>query len=201
MPTEESLSKNGTTSSTLLQALRSRESNAWARFVGIYAPIVYRWCRGRGLNDVDSADVIQEVFQAVFKGIARFEHQQAGQSLRGWLWSITRNKICDHFRRRQDQPVGRGGSTANELLNNLADIPEAPAESPESDAAELSRRALLLIQTEFEATTWKAFYAMAIDGISAAEAGRLLGITTAAAFKAKSRVLNRLRRELDGLLD
>jgi RNA polymerase sigma-70 factor, ECF subfamily len=172
-------------------------ANRLRTFANIYTPLVFRWCRNHGVAAEDADDVIQEVFQAVFQGIDRFKRQTTGQSLRGWLWTITRNKICDHFRRREAQPIAAGGTAPFDP----ADIPETDTEPAEQVAAELAHRALSVIQTDFEPATWRTFWAMAIDGRSAKEAAAQYGLTEAAAFKAKSRVLNRLRHELDGLLD
>jgi RNA polymerase sigma-70 factor (ECF subfamily) len=193
--------RSESTSHSLLRRIQQQEPAAWERFSQLYGPLVYRWCRINGLQEPDADDVIQDVFHAVFQGIARFQRETVGQSMRGWLWTITRNKICDHFRRRQAEPIASGGTAGQEVFAQLADMPELDVGPVESYIAELSQRALRFIQTEFEASTWQAFWAMAIEGRSAADTARQLGITTAAAFKAKSRVLNRLRRELDGLLD
>jgi RNA polymerase sigma-70 factor (ECF subfamily) len=141
------------------------------------------------------------VFRAVYQGIGRFQRQAVGPSLRAWLYAITRNKTRDHFRNRKDEPAAAGGEQTQQLFARIAELPEADPEPPDSYVAELSQRALALIQTDFEPATWQAFWAMAVEGRSAAETAQQLGITQAAAFKAKSRVLNRLRRELDGLLD
>lgn len=192
---------SGSTSHTLLERVQQQESAAWDRFAQLYGPLVYRWCGTAGLQEQDADDVAQEVFHAVFQGIARFKRQTVGPSLRAWLYAITRNKIRDHFRRLQNEPAADGGSDGHERFERLAELPETDPESARRYVAELSQRALTLIQTEFEPTTWQAFWAMAVEGMSAAEAAERLGLSTAAVFKAKSRVLNRLRRELDGLLD
>ncbi len=189
------------TSQTLLQRVQQQESAAWQRFARLYSPSVYRWCRAAGLQEHDAADVVQEVFRAVFQGVARFRRQQNGPGLRGWLYGIARHKISDHFRHQQDEPAADGSPAAHEFFAQLAQLPEDDPTSSDDYVAELSRRALQLIQTDFEATTWQAFWAMTVEGLAAAETAARLGISTAAVFKAKSRVLNRLRRELDGLLD
>jgi RNA polymerase sigma-70 factor (ECF subfamily) len=88
-----------------------------------------------------------------------------------------------------------------EWLERVARLPDLDSESGDAHVAELSQRALLLIQTDFEPTTWQAFWGIVVDGLTAAEVGTRMGISQAAAFKAKSRVLHRLRQELDGLLD
>lgn len=177
---------------------QQQESAAWDRFANLYTPLVFRWCITNGLQRHDAADVTQEVFYAVFQGISRFHRQTTGQSLRGWLWTITRNKISDHFRSRENEPAAAGGS--NPVLQAF-EIPEMHVESINEIASGLTHRALGLIQTDFELATWQAFWAMAVDGLTAPEAGKRVGISPAAAYKAKSRVLHRLRHELDGMLE
>src|SRR5262245_12362275 len=89
------------TSHTLLERVKQHDPEAWRRFVTLYGPVVYRWTQRQGLREHDVADVVQEVFQAVAEHIGRFQRRTAHDSLRGWLWTVTRNKIHDHFRRRK----------------------------------------------------------------------------------------------------
>lgn len=189
------------TSRSLLDGVRQRDPDAWRRFVGLYGPIVYRWTQREGLREHDAADVVQDVFRAVAENIRRFEHRSASDSLRGWLWTITRNKIRDHYRRHQHEIAGSGGTDAQQRLQQVPGLPEEPDESPDGLAAELAHRALALMQSEFEASTWQAFWRTTVEGRSVADTARELKLTLAAVYKAKSRVLLKLRRELDGLLE
>jgi RNA polymerase sigma-70 factor (ECF subfamily) len=50
------------------------------------------------LQAADAADLGREVFLAVAKGIASFRRDKPGDSFRGWLFGITRNKVVDHWR-------------------------------------------------------------------------------------------------------
>ena len=63
------------------------------------------------------------------------------------------------------------------------------------------RRALELMQADFQPTTWKACWEYAVQGRPAEEVARELDTTVAVVYAAKSRVLRRLRQELAGLLD
>lgn len=83
-----------------------------------------------------------------------------------------------------------GGSREHtwEAIASLPDIDNEPAETV---ASELAHRALTLIQSEFETSTWQAFWAMAVEGSPAADVAQDLGLTVAAVYKAKSRVLHR----------
>ncbi len=189
------------TSQTLLERVRRRDPEAWQRFAALYGPFVYRWSVRYGLQPHDAADVTQEVFRTVAEHLDRFQRRGSADSLRGWLWTVTRNKIHDHHRRRRQEPSAVGGTAALHQIQQVPDLPEATDDAPASLSAELAHRALRLIQSDFESTTWRAFWAVVVEGRSTTDAAHELGLTVAAVYKAKSRVLIRLRQELDGLLD
>src|SRR5262245_36645258 len=93
------------TSLTLLQRVQARQPDAWERLVDLYAPLVLHWCRRGGLHGDDADDVFQEVFRSLAEHIADFRRDRPGDSFRGWLRTITRNKLLDHFRRIKKHPI------------------------------------------------------------------------------------------------
>ncbi|HZY84414.1 MAG TPA: sigma-70 family RNA polymerase sigma factor [Gemmataceae bacterium] len=188
------------TSRSLLERARADDSAAWERLVGLYAPLVFGWCRRWGLPEQDAADVLQDVFQAVVAHLAGFRSGREGGTFRGWLRTIAHNKVLDHFRRQGREPRAAGGSDAQQRLAQLPG-PEAPG----SDVAEpeergLFLRALGLIRGDFEERTWQAFWSTAVDGRAPRDVADELGMSAGAVRVAKSRVLHRLREELGDLL-
>src|SRR4051794_29355281 len=107
------------TSRSLLAGVRASHPQAWERLVRLYSPLVLHWCRRSGLQDQDSADVFQEVFQAVVQYVARFRKERQGDTFRGWLRRITQNKLNDYFRRLGREAPGVGGSSAQDRLARL----------------------------------------------------------------------------------
>jgi RNA polymerase sigma-70 factor (ECF subfamily) len=198
MGVSASIEADGSTSHTLLDRVRLRDAAAWRRFVELYGPVVFRWARRASLQPHDAADVVQEVFQAVAAGITRFRLQRPDDTFRGWLRTITLNKVRDQYRARPNYSLGT--APIDELPARIAAEDEADSRAGRA-VAELAHRALQLLQTEFEPSTWRAFLRTAVDGCSPADTADELGLSLAAVYKAKSRVLNKLRRELDGLLD
>jgi RNA polymerase sigma-70 factor (ECF subfamily) len=200
-PDGEAERSSTATHRSLLDGARARDAAAWERLVTLYSPLVLAWCRGWGLQPEDAADVFQEVFQAVAAHLAGFRRERPGDTFRGWLRTITRNKVNDHFRRREREPAGVGGSEARAMLSR---VPEAvPAdEGARGCAAEadLLHRALELIRGEFEPRTWEAFWQTAVEGRAAADVAADLSMTPGAVRVAKSRVLHRLRTDLRDLL-
>jgi RNA polymerase sigma-70 factor (ECF subfamily) len=185
------------TSASLLARVRANEPAAWDRLLALYAPLVWHWCRSCGLQPDDQADVLQEVFQAVALHLAQFCKRPAG-TFRGWLRTITRNKVCDLFRRRQREPIAAGGSDALRWLNQQPEslLTEEDGEAEQAAERALVHRALDLIRPEFTESTWQAFWRTTIDGQSAADAGAELKMSPGAVRVAKCRVLQRLREEL-----
>jgi RNA polymerase sigma-70 factor (ECF subfamily) len=192
---------SGLTSPSLLARAQDNQPAAWERLVDLYAPLVYHWCRRAGLGPEDTADVFQEVFRAVARALADFRRERPGDTFRGWLLTITRNKIRDHFRLLQDEVRGAGGTDAQ--MHLLAQPDPLPGEDPE-EASLLSRQLHLVLDSirgEFEQRTWNAFWQVQMEGRGTDEVGAELQMTPAAVRKAKFRVLRRLREELGELLE
>jgi RNA polymerase sigma-70 factor (ECF subfamily) len=191
-----------TTSHSLLDALRQGDSKSWHDFVHLYGPLVYSWCRGAALSPEESRDVSQEVFAAVAGSIKRFRPQGSAASFRRWLKTITLNRCRDFHRRRRE--VAAGGSTALEVLANVAAESDSPAvaSDPRERAEEsyLLRRAAEMVREQFEETTWKAFYLAVIESRTTAEVAKALDISCGAVRIAKCRVLARLRQRVPDLL-
>jgi RNA polymerase sigma-70 factor (ECF subfamily) len=188
----------GSISSTLLEQAKNLEPAAWGRLVHLYGPLVYRWCRQRGLQAADATDVVQETFRSLAAGLTRFHREQSGDSFRGWLWTVAQNKVRDHFRGRAGYPVAVGGT---DMQQQLAAVPDAPPPTTDSFADReadvgLAHRAMEAIRGEFEDSTWAAFWRMTVLGESSAQVAADLGMNKSAVRQAKYRILRRLRQEL-----
>lgn len=190
------------TSLSLLARANLNEAESWRNIVELYSPLAFFWCQRAGLNREDAADILQNVWQAVASHLGQFERQRDG-AFRGWLWTITRNKLNDHFRRQRDEPQGAGGSTVHQFLQEIPEHePESYfAESSADGSGDVLRRALALIKADFEPHTWQAFLLAAVEGEAARTIAERLQMSLDAVYQAKARVLRRLREELAGLQD
>jgi RNA polymerase sigma-70 factor (ECF subfamily) len=198
----ESAGTPSSTSLSLLERVKTRDGRAWQRLVDVYAPLVYRWCRRTGVGADEAPDVVQEVFLAVATHIGDFRRDRPGDSFRGWLRTITCNKIHDHIRRQKNEPRARGGSSADERLCRIPDrVPLIPDADPHStDEAALAQRVVELVRPEVEDRTWRAFWRLAVDGQPGPDVAAELGMSLRAIYQAKYRVLQRVRQEMGDLL-
>jgi RNA polymerase sigma-70 factor (ECF subfamily) len=190
------------TSTTLIERVKEGDQQSWERLMKLYSPLVLCWCRTRGTQREDAQDVAQDVFQTVFKRIAEFKKQQQRGSFRAWLRTITHHKVGDHLRRTTQQPAATGGSAAQELLAEWPDAfgDDSSVDDDPSERVILLRSAMELVRPEFEAPTWEAAMRTAVEGQRPSDVAAALGMTPSAVYTAKSRVLKRLREELDILL-
>lgn len=188
-----------TTSATLLERVRDPgNQEAWERFVQLYTPFFFNWAARAGLQQQDAADLVQEVFVLLLRNLPKFQYQHDG-SFRGWLQRVVQNKWREIERRRAPMPI-----LANIPGIPLANVP-APPDTDLFDETEhrnyLVQRALVLIQGDFELTTWRAWQEYAVAGRPVEEVARELKITPHAVYLSKARVLRRIREEISGFLD
>lgn len=151
------------------------------------------------MQEADAADITQEVLSSVSRAIGRGQYAAGKGTFRGWLLTIARNEINSVLASRQRREQAGGGTTAQ---LHLAAVP-APEEASAWEADyehRLLAWAAERVQTEVQPTTWQAFQRTAIDRVSGEAVAAELGMTIAAVYLAKSRVMKRLRelvREVD----
>jgi RNA polymerase sigma factor (sigma-70 family) len=189
----------GTRASLLIRLRDPDDREAWRQFVALYAPLIHGLARKRGLQDADAADLTQEVLQAVAGAVGRLDYDPARGTFRGWLYTIARRRIHDFLDSRQRREQGSGDSATLQLLE------EQPAQDEESQRWERDYRqhvfnlAAEQVRGSFEPATWQAFWLLAVEGMTGAEAARVIGLSVAAVYVAKSRVLARLKQRIQDL--
>jgi RNA polymerase sigma-70 factor (ECF subfamily) len=184
------------TSISLLWRLKqpNREDD-WQRFVDLYAPLIYHWCRSQGLNTTDAPDLVQEVLVVLVTKLPEFEYDPT-QRFRGWLRTVTVNKVRD-FQRQRSTRISTG---VNETIERVTVADSVDLFEEAEYRSFLVKRALKLMQAEFQDQTWQACWKYIVEGRKAADVAQELGITANAVHIAKCRVMRRLREELDGLM-
>jgi RNA polymerase sigma-70 factor (ECF subfamily) len=200
--TPESTDSSSSIHSTLLSAIRHRDPVAWEQLVQIFSPLIYDWCRQQSLQKADSADLTQIVFQAVMSGLDSFRRDRPTDSFRGWLWTITRNKIHDFYRGQAMRPGVYGGSNAWEKMQQVPqDEPLCQSVSGTTDVSNSPlHHALEIVRCDFNEKTWQAFWRVSVENQPAKDVSVDLEISVNAVRKAKARVLRRLREEFGDLL-
>jgi len=191
------------TSQALIRSAIIRDASAWTRFVPLYMPLVRHWCVSAGLRGADVDDVCQETFLGSLDALCSYRPDGTKGSFRRWLWGVTRNRIRRFRSREAKHPAGAGGDDAHDFLESQSDWqahdPNAVEidETTNNEAQTLYFRALDIVRGDFEEATWAAFWMTTVEGRKAPEVAAALGMSSAAVRKAKSRVLQRVHRQID----
>jgi RNA polymerase sigma-70 factor (ECF subfamily) len=186
----------------LLERLRIRpDAGSWQRFADLYTPLVAGWLRALGLQPADADDLTQETMGVLLRELPQFRHNLRPGAFRRWLRGIVVNRLRAY--RRSRHPVPAGGAPALEHALEHLDDPDSDLNRrwDEEHDRHVVRRLLELIEPEFAPPTWQAFRMVVLDGKPTAEAAAALGLSPNAVRIAKSRVLARFRKEVDGLID
>ena len=88
-----------------------------------------------------------EVFRSVAEHLVEFRRDRPGDSFRGWLRTITRNKVRDHFRRRAGEPRAAGGTDAQ---LRLCDVPDPLTDDDPSEAGVVAGQVRRVLDATFE---------------------------------------------------
>ena len=185
------------TSVSLLRRLQSDEREiAWERFVELYAPLIYRWGRHHGLHSADASELLQDVLTTLVVKLPEFQYDP-NRRFRSWLRTVTLNRANDLHRRNSVRP----SSGHDETLVTAAVATNVDMFEEAEYRRFLVHRAMQVMREEFRDDSWQAVWQHVVEGRKAAEIAKDLGITVNMVYLAKSRILKRLRRELDGLLE
>lgn len=187
--------------SLLLRIRNARDGQAWTQFVEIYAPLIHQYARRRGLQEADAADLVQEVLQTVSKTASRFEYDPERGSFRGWLFTVTRNRLLNFLEKRGREPQGTGDSRVKRWIDEHPDPHTEEARWTELYRWRVFTWASERIRGGFHDSTWQAFWRTAVERKPPKEVATELGMTIGAVYIARSRVLSRLRREVDEITE
>jgi RNA polymerase sigma factor (sigma-70 family) len=185
------------TSVSLLERLRLRpDPESWRRLVDLYEPLIRGWLRRHSLQPPDADDLVQEVLGVLVRELPGFVHDLRPGAFRRWLRTITVNRLRTFWRTR------RPGADVARVLDQLEDPDSGLSRLwDEEHDRHVVTRLLALIEPEFEPVTWRAFRGLMLEGKTTAGVATEVGVTPNAVRIAKSRVLRRLRQEIDGLID
>ena len=190
------------TRQSLLLRARTGEESAWKDLTDLYRPLILGWLNRQGVRARDLEDLSQDIVLSVVKHLPTFEHSGRCGAFRSWLRTIVRNRTINYWSALDTRTEASGGSGATAALQQIADPDSDLNRQWDEEHDRYVLRCLLqLVEEEFEPATLKAFRRLALEGASGAETAQELGLSVAACYVAKSRVLQRLRQEAEGLID
>ena len=191
------------TSVSFLDSLRNDPGEQqWQMLTDLYSPLIRGWLIRSGAVSSDLDDLTQDVLIVVVRRFPEFRREPQAGAFRSWLRTITVNCLRDHWKRRKRQPVALGGTDFAAVIEQLSDPQSALSQlwDKEHNAC-VSAYLLNQIRSNTSESTWRAFQRFALDGLSADEVARELGVSANSVFIAKSRVMASLRKLGKGLIE
>lgn len=182
---------------SLIARLRNpHDVEAWGEFASIYQPLIHRLVTERGLQYADATDVTQEVLARVARAVEQFDADHQNVTFRGWLYRITRNLTIDFLRHQNRRKLQRIEGAAIDWNA----IPEPSADESAEFRSQYERQLFISvaqsIQRQVRPHTWNAFWATEILRQSVEETARQLGLTVGSVYVARSRMIARLKSEI-----
>ena len=161
------------------------DERAWREFVDCYAPAIYRWCAGRGLQDTDAQDVTQQVLLQLATKLPAFTYDPS-RSFRAWLRTLTHHAWADFLSGRARPASGDPAAWA--ALTTAEAREDFLRRIEDEFDLELLEQAMARVRERVEPATWEAFRLTALEGAPAAEAARRLGKQVATVYVLRSNV-------------
>jgi RNA polymerase sigma-70 factor (ECF subfamily) len=189
---------------SLLERLRLKpdEASVWERLFQLYRPLLERWMERFALQPADRDDLVQDVLLVLLRELPQFQHSGQPGAFRKWLRLVTVHRCQDRLRSGKTRPAAVGEAELAKALEQLtAPDSELARRWDEEHNRHVARRMLELIAVEFEPSTQHAFRRLVLEDGDARTVAGELGMSVNAVYIAKSRVLQRLRQEIRGLVD
>jgi RNA polymerase sigma-70 factor (ECF subfamily) len=181
-----------TTRASLLFRVRNpRDSEAWNEFYSLYAPLLYRYARQRGLSRDDAHEVRDRCLEAIARRLPSFEYDRHKGGFRRWLRRVAESKTADVFRKRRERPAGSAE------LRRVPDRSPIPSDLWERHwENEHIRYCVERVRGSVPERSYEVFRLLAFDERSVPEGCACLALNPNQVYKAKSRVLAAVRQKM-----
>jgi RNA polymerase sigma-70 factor (ECF subfamily) len=185
---------------SLLIRLRQEpvDEGAWNEFVQQYERLILAWCQQWGLQPADADDVSQDILLKLAHHLRRFVYDPS-RRFRGFLRTTARNACKDYLDSKQRAVAASGDTGVHAVLGSIEAREDLGARLEEAFDLERLEVAQARVRQRIEPHTWEAFRLTALEGKSGADAAALLHMQVGTVFKAKSKVQQMLREEIERL--
>ncbi|WP_413305959.1 RNA polymerase sigma factor [Bacillus sp. 1P10SD] len=152
-----------------------------------YSPIIYRYILFVTKCKEEAEDLTQEVFFKAYRGLA---HYRGESSYKTWLYTIARNVIIDHYRKKR--AINDGLIDLDLLLSDQNQlVPEEVLDRKEQ--TQILYRAIMELKFPYR----EVIILRKIKGYSVTETATILGCTEGKVKVTLHRALHRLKDKLN----
>jgi len=167
-----------------------RDTEAWEEFHDLYAPLLYRFARARGLSHADAEDIRSTCYETIIKQIQEFDYDAGKGKFKAWLKTLVSRRVVDMLRKRRDKA---GGS---QDVKQLADPEPGPDEVwDRAWRQQHLKYCVARVRADVPGQTFKAFELLMAEEPVPTICDRL-GMTANQVYKAKARIIELVRVEM-----
>ena len=190
------------TRSSLINRLKATiNGESWEVFFDTYGDLIFNVARRAGLSEADAQDIVQETIVKVHKSLDRFQYDRNRGSFKGWLHSVTRSRLAEHFKKQRKRlPL-------NQPFNDTTDEPTIEISDPKGLELEriwdeewqknLIHSSLTRIKRIVSPKQFQIFKCYCIDEWTVTEICKALNVNSAQVYMAKQRVGKLFKQELE----
>lgn len=181
-----------TTRASLLLSLKNLSDNtAWGEFYRLYAPLLYRYIRSRGLSSADAEELRDQCLEIVVRKMPTFEYCKDKGGFKNWLRKMADNKVVD-FRRKRREKVAD-----SEDIRSLGDAGPSLANIWEQSwRNEHLKFCVEKVRSQVSVRNFSIFRMLLLDDCTVEEVCANLDVNPNQVYKAKARVLAHVARAM-----
>jgi RNA polymerase sigma-70 factor (ECF subfamily) len=146
------------------------------------------------LQDADAQDVTQIVLTKLAQRMKDFTYDP-DRSFRAWLKTVVHHAWQDFLASRKTALLAYGGDAGNERLDSVAARDDLSRDLERLFDIDLLEKAMQRVRLRAATHTWTAFSMTAVEGLSAPEVARRLGMNIARVYAARNVIQQRLQEE------
>lgn len=180
------------TRASLLKRIQNhQDAEAWSQFQDIYGPLLFHYARARGLSREDIEDVQATCYEQIVQQIQDFKYDPSKGRFKAWLRTLVNRRVVDLLRKRREK------NAATQTFRQLPAEDAAPDEIWERQWKQQHLKYCVeQIRGEVSPQTFKIFSLLVLKGCTVPDVCEQLDITPNLAYKARQRVLDRVREKM-----
>jgi RNA polymerase sigma factor (sigma-70 family) len=202
---EECIEELLPTRQSLILRLRDwGDQESWRDFFNTYWKLIYGVAIKSGLSDAAAQDVVQDTIVSLATSLKDGRYDSANGSFKSWLFTVTRRRIVDHFRRAQARPASAApaeDSSLTPLLNRIADPASMNWENVWDEEWEknLMDAALANVKRRVKPLQYQLFDCLVFKNWPVSEIKQKLRVSMHQVYFAKAKISRMIEKEITRL--
>lgn len=192
------------TRTTLLERLKDwTDDSSWQEFFNIYSKLIRGVAIKSGLTEAEAQDVVQETMLAVAKYIPEFKYDRKVGSFKHWLLNMSRWRICDQFRRRENQATQMPNHVLAETKLQAILVDEKSVNFDDFWESEWQKcvfdTAIKKVKTSLDSEKYQIFDFLINKHWAPEKVAKSFGVSLNQVYLAKHRITELIKKEVERL--